>query len=517
MFIKKIIIIQILKKHIGLAMLFLFSIVGLFVFDDYGISWDEPGSHEIGTLNYNYIFSNDKKLLTYPEKDYGIAFELPLVIIEKIAGLKEDREIYMARHLLTHLFFLMSAFFFFKLILLLYHHKFLACIGFLFIVLNPIMYAHSFINSKDIPFMGMLMICFYITAIAFKSKKTKHFLLLGLITGLMVNMRIIGILPFVCIILMLTVDIIIKERAGRKKNTLLLFCFIFTSVFTLYISWPYLWPNPINNFMLALQRMSKYTWYGDVLFNGKYIQSTRIAWYYIPVWFGITIPIPYLLAGFFGVFVIVFHFFKSPLKFISNTLKRNSLFHIICFFAPVFAVIYLKSVLYDSWRHLFFIYPSFVLMGVYGLNQLYIAKTRYILQITMFVFFTFSGYFIIKNHPFQQVYFNQFVDTKTPEYLRKQFELDYWGSSYKQSLEFILKNDKSDIVKVAVQNEPGLYNIMMLKSEDHSRIRLVDTSEATYFITNYRWHSHNYDEFKNKELKSYKVLNNSINTIFKIR
>lgn len=510
-------IIAILRKHAGIALLVFFTIAGLLIFDDYGISWDEPGSHEIGTLNYKYIFSGDKELLTYPEKDYGIAFELPLVIIERLAGLEDSRQIYLARHLLTHLFFLMSAFFFFKLIDLLYKNKVLASIGFLLIVLNPLLYAHSFMNSKDIPFMDMLIICFYLSAIAFKSKKTKHFILLGMLTGLLVNMRIIGILPFACIIFLQMMDIVGNESAGRKKNTLLLAAFLLTSVSTLYISWPYLWPDPVKNFLLAIQRMSKYTWYGDLLFNGTYVRSTRIAWYYIPVWFGITTPIPYLIAGFMGLILIVFHFFRRPLDFIRNTLKRNNLFYVVCFFAPVFAVIYLKSVLYDSWRHLFFIYPSFVLMGIYGLHIIFTTRARNITLIAMFIIFCFSGYFMIRNHPFQQVYFNNIVDTKTPEHLRKQFELDYWGSSYMQSLEYILKNDNSPIIYVAAQHEPGRYNLLLLKPEDRARIRLVDLPEATYYITSYRWHPHDYDEYKNMEWHTFKVSNNSINTVFKIR
>ena len=45
---------------------------------------------------------------------------------------------------------------------------------------------------------------------------------------------------------------------------------------------------------------------------------------------------------------------------------------------------------------------------------------------------------MIRNHPFQNVYFNNFL-SHDEQYLRKNFEMDYWGTSYKQALEYVLK------------------------------------------------------------------------------
>ncbi len=185
--------------------------------------------------------------------------------------------------------------------------------------------------------------------------------------------------------------------------------------------------------------------------------------------------------------------------------------------APALAAILLHSTLYDSWRHLFFIYPSFILIAIYGLHRLIRTKFIYIAFPALFLTFASSLIFIVNNHPFQQVYFNHLVDTKTPEYLRSRYELDYWGSSYRQSYEYLLSHDRSEVINVAVQNEPGLYNLGILTAEQYKRIRLTDVKDADYFITNYRWHPQEYTEFRGKEWHSFKVEGNSINTIFKLK
>ena len=50
---------------------------------------------------------------------------------------------------------------------------------------------------------------------------------------------------------------------------------------------------------------------------------------------------------------------------------KNELQDLIFFFSfiiPLFSVIALNSPLYDGWSHLFFIYPSFLMMSLLGLH-----------------------------------------------------------------------------------------------------------------------------------------------------
>jgi hypothetical protein len=184
-------------------------------------------------------------------------------------------------------------------------------------------------------------------------------------------------------------------------------------------------------------------------------------------------------------------------------------------------------VLYDGWRQLYFIYPPFVLLCIYGFNFLFEKDLGKLIAIGSFAAFISSGFFMVNNHPFQHVYFNKFIDTRSPEHLRKQFELDYWGTSYKQSLEYILEHDQSPSINVSVQNSPGRDNREILTFEERKRINIVGSprnrgltgklENATYFITNYRWHPEDYEDLEQAKWHSIKVGNNTINAIFKLR
>lgn len=505
-----------ISKYIGLFLVLTFTVTGILIFKDYGLSFDEDSQRQMGIASYEYVFSGNNSLLSFSARTYGVGFELPLVIIEKAFHLTDSRDIYLSRHLTTHLFYILSAYFCFLLVDFLYKNKSLATIGFLLIMLCPQLYAHSFFNSKDVPSAALFLICFYITALAFSKQKNSYFILLGISIGVLVNIRIMGVLLFCCIILFLIIDYF-TSKENKVKQIKHLISFTSSSIITLYATWPFLWTNPIANFKYSFIHMSKYPWDGTILFNGDFIKATQIDWTYIPTWFIITVPVLYLLSSFSSVILLLINFIKKPFTFILNTKERNNLFYVICFFAPILAVIVLKSVLYDGWRHLFFIYPSFILIAVYGINKLLNTQFKKIIITVSFIYFGYITFFMISNHPFQHLYFNELTNTSTPEYLRKKFELDYWGTSYKQSLEQILKEDKSLSIHIKGSDPCVYFNSAILPIKDRSRLRFDNTTTPDYFITNYRWHPEDYIEYQGKKWFSIKVKNNTINEVYKLK
>jgi len=503
-----------LNKNLGLVLFFLMGIIALFTFDEYGMGWDEVIQHKTGTLNFNYIFSDDESLLKWKDKDYGVAFELPLIIIEKVFGIEDTRQIYLMRHLITHLFFLLGAFFIFKLVILLYKNKMLATIAFFMIVLHPRLYAHSFFNTKDIPFLSMFIISFYYTAIAFKNKTIRSFIALGISVGFLINLRIMGVLLPSAVLLFLLIDAL-KEKQ-YLQHIKLIALFLISTIFVLILTWPFLWSDPLTNFTAAFNNMSKFPWDNWVLFDGVLLKGKELPWYYIPVWFTITTPILYLLAGFSAAILLIFQVIKKPLHYLTNSIDRNKALYLAIFILPVLAVILLDSTLYDGWRQLFFIYPAFVLLSIFGMNYLFdLRKKNLVIGLSSLSFIAVITFMII-NAPFQQVYFNELMSFRSDEYLRKNYDFDYWGPSYRQSLEYILDNDDSELIKIAVANNPGVYNLQILNPDQRDRIKIVPLEEAGYFITAYRFHPQDYDELKGAEYHSFKVGNNTVNQIFKL-
>ena len=124
-------------------------------------------------------------------------------------------------------------------------------------------------------------------------------------------------------------------------------------------------------------------------------------------------------------------------------------------------------------------------------------------------------FFMVSNHPFHYVYFNSFV-SHDEEYLRKNYDLEYWGISMKQGLDYLCENDTSKQIKVcATYKGPLDNNILMLPADQ--RKRFVWTNEALqgdYFLTNFRLHP---DDYPSTNIAyDIKVLNSSILCVYAI-
>ena len=121
-----------------------------------------------------------------------------------------------------------------------------------------------------------------------------------------------------------------------------------------------------------------------------------------------------------------------------NYLQKIDFFILFFFFGPIFSVIIFNSSIYGGWRHLYFIYPAMIYILIYGLdyllNKKFIFFSNKVIYIIIFVSIIFNIQNIFKLHPFQNVYFNSFVESKA----NKLFNVDYWGLANAHSLNKIL-------------------------------------------------------------------------------
>ncbi len=514
------IVFNFLKSKTEYILFCFFTCLAFLTVNKYGITVDEAQQRYMGFVCGDYVFKNNLYYLSFPDNDHGVVVELPLVIIERVFNFTDTRTIFLMRHFVCHLFFLVSAVYFFKLIILLYNNKTLAVLGFLFLVINPVIYCHSFFNSKDIPFLSMYIICFYQIALAFTHKKMHQFIILGLLSGLLIDIRIMGILiiPIVCFFITIENLVNCNTYNNLKQNIKTCVVYVISSLFFTIAFWPILWKHPINNFVRIFTKMAQFNLVSIVNYRGSFHLTTNIPWHYMPTWFFINNPIMYLFFGLFGCLLVVYVSAKNFKASFNNLLLKNNLIYVCAFLLPVFIVIILHSVVYDGWRHLFAIYPPFILLSIYFLNKILQTKFKTTAIITSLLSVSFVAIFMILNFPFQHVYFNQLVSLRNNEYIKKNYEMDYWGASSKQALEYILDHDSSKSITIYSTNSGTFNNIKILFSHQKARLHYVyNIKNADYFITDYRWHPSNYTSKKLTEIKSFTVLNNKICTIFKVQ
>lgn len=477
----------------GIFLFIVFFIIGLAVHRDFGVAWDEPLQRELGQVSYDYLFHGDKSFLSYHNKDYGVAFELVLIGLERGLGYTQSGNIYALRHMVTHTFFLLAALCAYVLFYRLFKDRFVAVLGFLMLVCMPRLYAHSFFNSKDIPLLCAVIFCFTAAHLAFEKNKAPWYVLLGACSGFALAIRPTAVLLPLAFTGFLLADITIALAARKSCRATLvhLVLFLASSLFTTYALWPALWgPHPFSSFVTIFSTFSHFNrWDGAVLFMGKRYQGTPLPWQYVPVWFCITVPELWLAMGFTGIMLLLLHFAKRPLQFISNTPSRHFLLYALFFFLPVIAVIKLHSILYNDWRHLYFIYPAFLLLALYAINRLMQAKLKKAVITVCLLQLAMPVSFLVYNHPFGQLYFNHLVSHK-PGHLRKNYELDYWGCSYKQAFEYLLAHDTARSIRVLCMLPPVQHNADALAPAMRARIELTDVhrSYPYYWLTTFEDH-----------------------------
>ena len=92
---------------------------------------------------------------------------------------------------------------------------------------------------------------------------------------------------------------------------------------------------------------------------------------------------------------------------------------------------------------------------------------------------------MIQLHPHEYVYFNIFAGNNMNE-VKRNFELDYFGVSSKEALEFILKKNATGTISIYPEHYPQEINIDFLPKEQRDRIKVTAFKDATYFIGQYR-------------------------------
>ncbi len=161
-------------RHSVLLALAVLAVVGLAVLDDYGVLWDGDREYRNGVAwNVGSQRGRGQAAIAYALGDtetlrdtgplhnryYGVVFEVPLVLVERLLGLTDSRAIYLSRHLLTHLCFLAGGGGAAWLASRLFGSRWLALLALGLFVLHPRLYAHSFFNAKDIPFLVAFLGC----------------------------------------------------------------------------------------------------------------------------------------------------------------------------------------------------------------------------------------------------------------------------------------------------------------------------------------------------------------------
>ena len=372
-----------------------FAAVGVAVLDDYGVSVDANVQRRIGEAAVDYLSLIARtavnsvlpgagglpadRTIHVPHYDptvephdryYGAAFEGPLVLVERLLGLTDSRAVLLTRHLLTHLFFLTGGLFCYLLVYRLFGNRWLALFALLLFLLHPRLYAHSFFNTKDLPFLAMFMIALYLLERACRRGTAAAFALCGAGVGVLVNLRVMGVMLFAAALALRALDLLqARSPAERRRVVAAAGAFALAAAGTLYAVSPHLWRDP-SVIVDVISTFARHPSHVATLFQGERVRWPSIPPHYLPVWIAITTPPATLLLCLTGAAAALRRGVSRPRSAAGNTGLRFALLLVACLALPVAAVVALRSNIYHGWRHMYFLYAPLCLLAVHGLRAL---------------------------------------------------------------------------------------------------------------------------------------------------
>ena len=417
---------------VGLAIVFAF---GAAVARDYGLAFDQPEQYRIGHYALDYAFSPHDRpqgLLTRDYRYYGAWFEVALQLPERALGLADPHGVYLGRYILSHLFFLAGGLACYALALRLFGSRALAWFALAFHLGHPRLYAHSFFNSKDTPFLGMFTIGLLLIHRAFDKRTTGAYALLGGWAGLATSIR-----PAGAVLLALALGGLVLTRGPLVPRFILprAAAMLAAAAATFYAALPYLWRDPLGHFTEWLALMANHPTVVESLFAGDWVDSRERPLSYLPVWMAITTPLFVLVLAAVGAGVWLRRAAAAPGRLLAHTRLRFEGLLLVAFLGPALVIAAWLGNLYDGWRHAQFLYGPLTLLAAGGLGWLVRHGRRFGAWTFGAVGLGVAGTTgaIALLHPHQQVYFNFLVDRATPEALGKRYEMDYWKVALKQA------------------------------------------------------------------------------------
>ena len=441
----------------------LFLIAGLAMVDDYGVSGDTDNQRLVAVNTLNYVLHDDQTLLQTYEYFYGAAFELPLLLLtERGLGLDDPRHVYLARHVLTHLFFLIGGFCCYLLALRLCGDRLVALLVMLLFLLSPRLYAHSFFNSKDPVFASAFVMALLLVSRAFDKDSVGAYRWSGAAIGLLVNLRIMGVVLF-AVVLVFQVWAWFRAEGGaaRRRAVATTGVFALWGVVVLFISLPYLWEDPVGRLAEYWETSANHPLVRDNLFRGKLFSSAALPWDYALRWFAISQPPVTLLLGLLGLVALGLVAKDSVRRGAgagSDAGGGELRFGILlaaCFALPLVAFVLLRPNTLDDWRHFYFLHGPFCLLATFalmGLRQLAARGLRKRWLGGVAGALTAAGLVataleMAQIHPNQHLYFNFLVDRKTPERLRSRYSISQF-MTMRQSYEYLLRQTPAAAVNI---------------------------------------------------------------------
>lgn len=454
------------SRIIVVAVFVLMTLIGLIVTPDYGMPWDEE--LEIRTLGSNireYINLFKGKTgepyqsstgipfpdyLMNPDMDHGQSAYYPLTpALFADYGPGGARTLMLIWHAYTFLIFMAGVLGLYFVCKSLMGNWAYGLLGSLFLFLSPRFFAEGHYNSKDMVVMSLVILLIAAGIKLIESRRFSSALVFAFVAAVATNMRVTALFMFGLFGLLYIVNLSVKMQWNAKNLWVGLTAVAAFLLFS-YLITPAAWREPLGYIAYVIGRSSNFAaWPGVVFFQGWVRRPVPSS--YIPTMIAVTTPILILVLTLLGHITAIADFFRGVKH---KKLARETSYLLVCVIFIwtflLFAIIR-RPILYNSWRHLYFLYGPMLILAVAAVRFLVKraqGKLRIVVVSAVALQLLVCAVVIIISHPFQYIYFNPLAG-RDPA---RNYEFDYWNVSQTQALMKLADQIDGDEVNVCASD-----------------------------------------------------------------
>ncbi len=334
---------------------------------------------------------------------------------------------------------------------------FASIIAVLSLTLQPIFFAEAHVNIKDPAETAFFTLSLYTFYRGIRDKRSVWLFASAMFSGMALGTKLnIIFLPLIVIPWLLVYYRNLTTLINQKKLLLPLLFYPLIVFFIFFITWPYLWFDPIKRISIML---GYYQGIGTTVGNTQplsfyFMHMNTYPWQTILY----TTPLIILFLSFVGLVSVPF--------IISNERSKVSFLIVLWFFTPILRATLPGSSIYGGVRQIMEYMPAMAMLaGIGGRQIIMLFKKSYMIKIAkigiLFLFFPIMVK-MISIHPHENVYFNPLIGGLSGA---KEKNYPYWGlnlgSSYLQAVRWLnehaQKNAKVAFVISTATNIPKIF------------------------------------------------------------
>lgn len=237
-------------------------------------------------------------------------------------------------------------------------------------------------------------------------------------------------------------------RQRRREALWPLTLYALVGFAVMYLSWPYLWGEPLLRFLITLRLMLRFPWPGEVLFQGRYYAGNEVPPSYLPTLIGLQLTEPVLVLALAGLLVLLrkMHL-RGPYAEMGELVA-------LWFGLPFLGVVLGDSFLYDNFRQFLFLLPPLFLLSGLALEAL-------LDRLSPPAWGGLAGFVLLPGlaailalHPYSYIYYNSLTGGVGGAFRR--YEMDYWGTSFRAAAAYLNRHAPPD-ARVVVWGPPTTF------------------------------------------------------------